>query len=308
MKTMKKSRLFMAVSVLAVTAFSAAAFYGCQAMGPLAKVGAATGIITSDQADSIEKVSTAVSKASETITPEQEYYIGRTIGAVISSKYKVYQNDIVTDYINVMGQSLSKFSDMPETFGGYHFLVLDSDEINAFAAPGGLIFVTRGILRCCKDEDAVAAVLAHEIGHVQLKHGTESIDDSRMTSVVTTILAEGAKNLGPKELASLTTAFEGSISDITNKLVTNGYSREYENQADKAAVTIMKRAGYNPTALVSMLEMMGKVMKPDGMDFAKTHPSPQSRIEVVKEVIGGSAKADVNTARLARFNRNLANI
>lgn len=308
MKTMKNSRLFMAVSVLAVTAFSAAAFYGCQAMGPLAKVGAATGIITSDQADSIEKVSTAVSKASETITPEQEYYIGRTIGAVISSKYNVYQNDIVTDYINVMGQSLSKFSDMPETFGGYHFLVLDSDEINAFAAPGGLIFVTRGLLRCCKDEDAVAAVLAHEIGHVQLKHGTESIDDSRMTSVVTTILAEGAKNLGPKELASLTTAFEGSISDITNKLVTNGYSREYENQADMAAVTILKRAGYNPTALVSMLEMMGKQMKPDGMDFAKTHPSPQSRIEVVKEAIGGSAKADINTARLARFNRNLANI
>ena len=159
MKTMKKSRLFMAVSIFAVTAFSAAAFYGCQAMGPLAKVGAATGIITGAQAESIGRVSDAVSKAAEEINPEQEYYIGRTIGAVITSKYKVYQNNSATDYINVMGQGLSKFSDMPETFGGYHFLVLDSDEINAFAAPGGFIFISRGLLRCCKDEDAVAAVL-----------------------------------------------------------------------------------------------------------------------------------------------------
>ena len=308
MKTMKKSRLFMAVSIFAVTAFSAAAFYGCQAMGPLAKVGAATGMITGAQAESIGRVSDAVSKAAEEINPEQEYYIGRTIGAVITSKYKVYQNNSTTDYINVMGQGLSKFSDMPETFGGYHFLVLDSDEINAFAAPGGFIFISRGLLRCCKDEDAVAAVLAHEIGHVQLRHGIESIDDSRMTSAVTTVLAEGAKNLGGKDLANLTAAFEGSISDITNKLVTSGYSREYENQADKAAVTIMKRAGYNPAALVSMLEVMDKRMKPDGIDFAKTHPSPKSRIESVNDILGSSARHTENAKRLARFKSRLGDI
>lgn len=308
MKTMKKSRLFMAVSVLAVTAFSAAAFYGCQAMGPLAKVGAATGIITSDQADSIEKTSTAVAKSFEDITPEQEYYIGRTIGAVITNKYKPYQNEQANGYINVMGQALSKYSDMPETFGGYHFLILDSDEINAFAAPGGLIFVSRGLLKCCKDEDAVASVLAHEIGHVQLKHGVKAIKSSRYTAAATAIGVGAAKSFGGQELASLTTAFEDSITDITSTLISSGYSRSSEKDADEAAVAIMKRAGYNPTALVSMLEMMEKRMKPDGLDFAKTHPSPQSRIEVVKDAIGGSAKADENAARLARFNRNLANI
>lgn len=308
MKTMKINRFFVAVSVIAATAFSTAAFYGCQAMGPLAKVGAATGVITSQQAESIGRVSDAVSKAAETISPEQEYYIGRTVGAVITNKYRVYQNNAATDYINVMGQTLSKFSDMPETFGGYHFLILDSDEINAFAAPGGFIFISRGLLRCCKDEDAVAAVLAHEIGHIQYRHGIESIDDSRMTSAVTTVLAEGAKNLGGRDLANLTAAFEGSISDITNKLVTSGYSREYENQADKAAVTIMKRAGYTPGALVSMLEVMEKRMKPDGIDFAKTHPSPRSRIEAVSDIPGVSSQYSENTKRLARFKSRLGNI
>jgi beta-barrel assembly-enhancing protease len=81
---------------------------------------------------------------------------------------------------------------MPETFGGYHFLILDSDEINAFAAPGGLIFVTRGMLRCCDSEDAVAAVLAHEVGHVQHQHGIQTIRKPALTSAFTILAAEGA--------------------------------------------------------------------------------------------------------------------
>lgn len=308
MRTMKKSRLFMAVSVFTVTALSAAGFYGCQAMGPLAKVGAATGMITSDQADSIAKTSEAVAKTFEDITPEQEYYIGRTIGAVITNKYKVYQNDKATDYINVMGQTLSKFSDMPETFGGYHFLILDSDEINAFAAPGGLIFISKGLLKCCKDEDAVASVLAHEIGHVQLKHGVKAIKASRLTAAATAIGVGAAKSFGSQELASITSAFEDSISDITNTLINSGYSRSSEKDADEAAVTIMKRAGYSPAALVSMLEVMDTRIKPGGLDFAKTHPSPKSRIEEINDIIGSSTKMTENAARLSRFKKNLASI
>ena len=92
--------------------------------------------------------------------------------------------------------TLSKTSDLPETFGGYHFLILDSDEINAFAAPGGFIFVTRGLLRCCKHEDAAAAVLAHEIGHVELRHGLQAIKKSRITTALTTLGIAGVKTFG----------------------------------------------------------------------------------------------------------------
>jgi predicted Zn-dependent protease len=93
---------------------------------------------------SLFKVGQAVAKTFQDITPEQEYYIGRAVGAIVAGKYKPYQNQKSTFYLNVLGQTLAQASDRPETFGGYHFAILESDEINAFAAPGGLIFVSRG--------------------------------------------------------------------------------------------------------------------------------------------------------------------
>ena len=94
-------------------------------------------------------------------------------------------------------------SDLPAIFGGYHFLVLNSNDINAFATPSGLVFVTRGLLRCCRDEDALAAVLAHEIGHIQLRHGMQAIEKARVTEALTTIASEGARTFGPREVAAL---------------------------------------------------------------------------------------------------------
>jgi predicted Zn-dependent protease len=89
--------------------------------------------------DSIVKSYQAVSKSFEDITPQQEYYIGRTVGARILQKYKPYDNPAANRYVNTLGQTLAQASDLPETYGGYHFLIQDSDEINAFAAPGGFI-------------------------------------------------------------------------------------------------------------------------------------------------------------------------
>jgi beta-barrel assembly-enhancing protease len=122
----------------------------------------------------------AVSRSAEEFTPEQEYYIRRSVGAVVLAKYPAYDNGPVNQYVNVLGQTLAQASDLPGIFGGYHFLVLNSDEINAFATPSGLVFVTRGLVRCCKNEDALAAVLAHEIGHIQFRHGMQAIQKARL--------------------------------------------------------------------------------------------------------------------------------
>ncbi len=284
---------------------------GCKTMGTVTDIGTSlgqsVGIITESQAESISKSSKAVARSFEDFTPEQEYYIGRTVGAVIINKYKPYHNKRANAYINLLGQTLAKASDMPETFNGYHFLILDSDEINAFATPGGLIFITRGMLRCCRNEDAVAAVLAHEIGHVQLKHGLQAIKKSRITSALVTIGTEGAKTFGKEDLASLTATFEDSISDITAALVNNGYSRKFERQADIAAVTILKRVGYDPNGLVNMLKMMDKKLKPGSPDFAKTHPSPASRIADIQKDIERYAGGKGRKARHARFLAALGN-
>jgi len=285
---------------------------GCKTMEAVTNIGTSigqsTGILTESQAESIRKTSKAVERSFEDFTPEQEYYIGRTVGAVITDKYKPYNNKKANAYINLLGQTLAQASDMPETFNGYHFLILDSDEINALSTPGGLIFITRGILRCCRNEDAVAAVLAHEIGHVEFKHGLQAIKKSRITSALLIIGTESAKTFGGEDLANLTKTFEGSITDITSTMINNGYSRSFERQGDDAAVTILKRVGYDPDGLVDMLKEMEKRLKPGGPDFAKTHPSPEIRIADIQKQIGKYAKVQEPEIRQKRFLAALRNI
>jgi predicted Zn-dependent protease len=285
---------------------------GCKTMDSLTNIGTSfgksMGLLTDSQAESITKTSKAVERSFEDFTPEQEYYIGRAVGAVIVNKYKPYNNKRANAYINLLGQTLAQASDMPETYNGYHFLILDSNDINALSAPGGLIFITRGLLRCCQNEDAVAAVLAHEIGHVEHKNGLQAIKKSRVTEALITIGTESAKNFGSKDLASLTRNFEGSISDITSTMINNGYSRSFEHQADLTAVTILKRVGYDPNGLVEMLKVMEKRLKPGGLDFAKTHPSPESRIAYIQKHIGRYAKVQEPKARQKRFLTALRNI
>lgn len=236
------------------------------------------GTITKEQATSIRTSTAAVSRSLEEFTPEQEYYIGRSVGAVVLTKYKALNDAKVNSYLNLLGQTLALASDTPELFAGYHFLVLDSDDINAFATPGGHIFITRGLIRCCRTEDELAAVLAHEIGHIQMRHGINAIQKARMAEALTVLAREGVKTYGDEELIKLSNSFGDVISDITTTMINNGYSRTYEYQADAAAVTILRRAGYQPGALVNMLQVMSRQIKPGGSDFAKTHPSPQARI------------------------------
>jgi predicted Zn-dependent protease len=178
---------------------------------------------------------------------------------------------------------------------------MDSSDINAFAAPGGLILVSRGMIKCCRSENALAAVLAHEIAHVSLNHGLQAINKSRLTSAATILGTEAAKNLGSKEFSDLTKAFEDSISDITKTMVNNGYSRHLEFQADKTAISTLRRAGYNPTGLIAMLSEMDKNLKPGGLDFAKTHPAPKDRIAELTKPLANITPQPLPAAVNKRF-------
>jgi predicted Zn-dependent protease len=222
--------------------------------------------------------------------------------------YKVYSNDAATHYINMIGQTLALASDKPETFGGYHFLILDTDEINAFAAPGGLIFISQGMLRLCRTEDQLAGVLAHEVAHVNLRHAIGSISNSRWTQAFTILGTESARSLGGEQLSELTGIFEGSINDITRTLMTSGYGRKQEKQADARAIVFMRRLGYNPAALVQVLANMEKQLKPGGRDFAATHPPPDARIADLKAAIGAAKTAAAPAARTQRFIKAMAGV
>ncbi|MGA3118567.1 MAG: M48 family metallopeptidase [Syntrophobacteraceae bacterium] len=269
----------------------------------------ATDSVLPGRAGSAIKAAVAFGKSFQDISPEQEYYIGRAVTANVVSTYPPSQNDRFNLYLNTLGQTLAMASDRPETFGGYHFLMLDSAEINAFAAPGGLILVTRGMVSLCKTEDALAAVLAHEISHVQGQHGLKSIKNSRLTSAFTITATEAAKSYGPVQISKLTEVFQGSITDITTTLMKSGYSRDLEREADKGAVTILGRVGYDPAALIVMLTEMKKQLKPGGLDFAKTHPDPKDRIEDIRPLVGsGLSIAPVSPERRKRFEAAMTNL
>jgi len=271
-------------------------------------VGQATGVVSADQAESINKSAAAVEKTFQDITPEQEYYIGRAVTATVLSTYKPFDHEKANAYLNLLGQTVAQFSPKPETFGGYHFLLLDSDEVNAFAAPGGLITISRGMVRCCQTEDELVAVLAHEVSHVNLQHGLKAIKKGRLTSALTTLGLAAGQTLAGSELAQVTQAFEGSISDITTTMMNNGYARTTEYEADRGAVAIMKRLGYDPSALVTMLERMKTRLKPDGHDFAKTHPSPDARIAELRKALGTFTPPPVAAARQQRFEQAMGGI
>lgn len=287
-----------------VAAALVAALAGCETMNQLTEIGTsigvATGGISQSEAESINRTTRAVTKTFEDITPEQEYYIGRTVAATVLLGYKAKDARDLNGYVNTVGQALAQFSTKPETFGGYHFLVLDSDEINAFAAPGGLILVTRGLLQCCETEDELAAVLAHEIGHVEKAHGLRAIKTGRLNSALTILAVEAGKNLAGEQLAEVTKAFDESINDIATTLMNSGYSRKLEYEADAAAVEILKKAGYQPGALVAMLENMAKGWDATRKDFAATHPPPADRILQLKKAGVEATKASAN-ARQQRF-------
>ncbi len=289
------------IQVLGLILFLTLLLGGCAGVG----VGDIGDIISAGEA--IKNVSDA-NKSFHTNPSEQEYFIGRAVGATIAGNYPTYDDRAANEYLNLLGQTLAKASDRPETFGGYHFQLLDSEEINAFAAPGGLIFVTIGMLRCVEHEDALAAVLAHEIGHVQHEHGMQAIKKSRMSSALTAAGLEALSYMIDSDIMNLVDIFQDSIADITTTMINNGYSRAFEREADRAAITIMQRVGYDTNALVEMLRVMEIRLNPEGKDFAKTHPSPLNRIKDIQKIIGEYQTVTISPAKQQRFEAALGNI
>jgi len=261
---------------------------GCASLAQVgATVGEAAGVITPQQGQSLIKVGQAADKTFADITPEQEYYIGRAVGATIVSKYQVYDQDRAVEYVNLVGQSLALASTKPETFGGYHFLILDSDEINAFAAPGGFIFVTRGMLAFANPspDDELASVIGHEIAHIARRHGAKRIE--RVTLALAAIEAVAQRN---QDWETIYQSQTGQITkEVVGELLVRGWGRNQEFDADHYGVLYMKQAGYDPNAAVMLFMRMQNAFPPGASGPAErllsTHPPFADRIERMETVI-----------------------
>ena len=238
----------------------------------------------------------------EEFTPEDEYYLGRAVAANILAAYEPYTaNPELTRYLNRICQTIVINSVQPVIFKDYSVLVLDSREFNAFSSPGGHIFVTSFLVETAASEDMLAAVIAHELAHVMLKHSISIIDDFRLNDEMAT-LAEKARDLsGNTEAAMRLMGFRNSVSAVIDVLFKNGYSQAQEFEADREAAALLAAAGYYPAALVEMLKLLQQVEPSQKERFNTTHPSPEQRIANVSGWINRYRVEDNRSYRVRRF-------
>lgn len=303
MSASKSARLFAVALALTLFAVSCAVLdQGTNVLNTANRVAA--------DANTVKTAADKLRSSFADITEEEEYYIGRSVAAMVLSRYPVYQNAALTQYVNTVGNAVALFSDRPEIFAGYHFLVLDTEEVNALAAPGGLIFVTKGLLRRCRDEETLGLILAHEVGHVAAKHGLQAIKKSRLTDAFMFLGTTAVQRFGPQEVAQLTAMFEGVLSDIVEQLVVRGYDRASEYEADGLAVKFGARTGYEPGSILRFLKtMVGDKSTASGKGWFKTHPSPEDRIGSATKAIAALGSAPkIEAVRTQRFSQAIASM
>jgi len=249
------------------------------------------------------KLSAGAAKAAKPVSDIEEYYIGRSVAAKILAFYPVSADEELTQYVSLIGMSIAINSERPETYGGYHFAVLETDELIALACPGGIILVSKGLISLTRNEDEVAAILAHELAHVYHQDGVNAIKSSKWSKVLTIVGSAAAQQLGSEEFAQLAQAFESSIEDVVETLVVKGYSREQEYMADKTAMTLLLNAGYDPAAMKNLLDNYKSVDAREENGILKTHPGTDDRIvAVAKELKSLKADTSGKTLRKARYN------
>jgi predicted Zn-dependent protease len=264
-------------------------------------------VITSEQKESIDRTAIKTEQATRPITDREEYYVGRAVAATILGQYRLYLDKRTTNYINRLGNALALASDRPFTYGGYHFAVLDSEEVNALACPGGIVFITRGMLKRTANEEELAAILAHEIAHVNHRDGLAAIKQSRWVEVVATLGSGATRELGGGQLDKLVALFEGSVNDVAKTLIVNGYGRKQELVADRRAMIFMHRLGYDPNGLTDYLAKLARQQETGaGKGFFATHPDMSYRLAEARGFISESNWPRQNhLVRDRRFHRYL---
>ncbi len=224
-----------------------------------------------------QRISTSDEEVASDIAEELRF--GREVAARVIARYGLYENPKLMKYVNLVGHALSRNTNRPEL--EFHFAILNTDEINAYAAPGGYVFVTRGALLKMRDESELAGVLAHEMGHIVEKHVVRELkirgtDESAAASLAT--LVGGSTQ-------SARAAFAQAVDKAMDMLFKDGYKRVDETQADKDAVMFCALSGYEPMGLVKYFERLNAVKGKYTEVLDRTHPPYEARITLLKETI-----------------------
>lgn len=215
----------------------------------------------------------------EDIDESKEIEIGRQLAAILLGAKPLHPNMAVQRYVNQLGRWISLQSSRPRlpwTFG-----VLDDPGYNAFATPGGFIFVTKGLLDHVTDEAELAGILAHEITHVISKHHLQAIRKSARSGLLSQIAASQLRD-------DLAGGLSAQLLSMGRNLYARGLDQEDELEADRNGVALATRAGFDPYGLVAVLQQL-RTEAPDNPLFTlsfSTHPSAQLRLDQVEQAMG----------------------
>jgi predicted Zn-dependent protease len=207
------------------------------------------------------------------VSEEQEIAYGVEGDKEIVAEYGVVDDAAVADYVNTIGQNMCKLTHRPNL--EYHFRVLDTSVINAFAVPGGYIYVTRGILAYLNDEAELAGVIGHELGHVAARHSMQQMSKLQ--------LAQLGLGIG-MALSEKLNKYSGLAEFGVNMLFLK-FSRDDERQADDLGVEYGTKARYDTYRMASFFETLERLSPSDGTglpEWFSTHPNPANRVEAVK--------------------------
>ncbi len=211
-------------------------------------------------------------KAAQSLQPiqyKEEKALGGAIAVQVFSRFGGSYNDKnLLRYVNLVGNSVAMFSDRPNI--PYYFAILKNPQPNAFAAPGGYVFITTGLLRKIKNEAELAGILGHEIAHISQKHTLKTLERSRAL--------QGISNLTLTLMNENPEVFKKIINDMSNILFEHGLDQNLEYEADKIGTEYAYQVGYNPAGLKDFLKTLREIRGKERSIFFKTHPSPSNRI------------------------------
>lgn len=201
---------------------------------------------------------------------DDEAKSGEAIAATVFGAAPLWRAPRVQTYVNLVGRNLARQAERKDV--NWRFAVLDTQAVNAMAFPGGIVVVTRGLYQMLASEDELAAVLAHEIAHVNRKHQWKVIQQQKLVA-----LGAGALSKSDKSDAMQL------VADLGGKLIARGLDKSAEFEADRDGAVIAARAGYDSSAMMAVMQKL-ETLKPGDPGIAllfSTHPSPQDRIQAL---------------------------